>query len=147
MENPDLTRQVLVTSPLTGFTSTTSKPPTKFLGNLLQKNRKKFLSGQSPVSGTSSLVPEASSSSTFSHSSHNLSTTNDNNNNLTNNRPPPRPLPGGPVIVQNMPFFEHPLVIQRLNNNSSSTATGSSFQKAPLHVPITPQAFLKFFSL
>ncbi|KAH7645226.1 hypothetical protein HUG17_0764 [Dermatophagoides farinae] len=157
LENPDLTRQVLVTSPITGFKSTQHQYSTKYPSN--SNNNENQQQQQQPLTAIL-----RSRSLAFNH------------NNTNNNRRPPsghrqqqqQQLPNGPVMVQNLPFFEHPLVIQRqrLNNhqqpdnnhdqNNEQNANAqqqqqqpsqTSFQKAPLHVPITPQAFLKFFSL
>lgn len=156
LENPDLTRQVLVTSPLTGFKSThhnhhSTKYPSSSNNSQQQQPLAAILRSRSLA---------------FNHA-----------NNSLNQRPPMIPpnvqqqqqnqLPNEPVIVQNLPFFEHPLVIQRQRqrndqdqdqnqpnaNEQNATAPTNrqqpqtTFQKAPLHVPITPQAFLKFFSL
>ncbi|OTF80995.1 hypothetical protein BLA29_003648, partial [Euroglyphus maynei] len=146
LENPDLTRQVLVTSPITGFKST-------------QHHSTKY-----PSSNNENIHNNQQHSLTAILRSRSLAF---NHTNSSNNRPPVIPhvqnhqqqLPNEPVIVQNLPFFEHPLVIQRqrinrdqngeqnANENASTTQSSQTFQKAPLHVPITPQAFLKFFSL
>lgn len=176
LENPDLTRQVLVTSPLTGYTSQTSNTPpgnfAKITQNVLQQlqNRSRSFAGpiarqsSSPASASAAAAATASSLPPPQASSNVLRRRPLQQQQLNHPVIQPQPLPGGPVIVQNIPFFEHPLVIQRMNNNNngdgdenrndhnnnnngSSGSSSSTFQKAPLHVPITPQAFLKFFSL
>ncbi|CAG2108504.1 unnamed protein product, partial [Medioppia subpectinata] len=54
-----------------------------------------------------------------------------------------------PVIVHNMPFFHHPLVQHyNHNNNHMDDSDGNEpLKTVPLHIPVPPQAFLKFFSL
>ncbi|XP_054153074.1 F-box only protein 32-like [Oppia nitens] len=56
-----------------------------------------------------------------------------------------------PVVVHNMPFFHHPLVLHYNNNNQQNNNRldndSDDSLKVPLHVPVPPQAFLKFFSL
>ncbi|CAG2165145.1 unnamed protein product [Oppiella nova] len=54
-----------------------------------------------------------------------------------------------PVIVHNMPFFHHPLVQHYNHNNNHLDNDGSneSLKTVPLHIPVPPEAFLKFFSL
>ena len=57
--------------------------------------------------------------------------------------------PQNPVVVHNMPFFHHPLVQHYNNhrNNDLDNDENEPLKTVPLHIPVPPQAFLKFFSL
>jgi hypothetical protein len=59
--------------------------------------------------------------------------------------------PQNPVVVHNMPFFHHPLV-QQYNQQQNNPVLDDEnetepLKTVPLHIPVPPEAFLKFFSL
>ncbi|KPM05526.1 hypothetical protein QR98_0039910 [Sarcoptes scabiei] len=152
LENPDLTRQVLIKP------SSSSLPDNPICSNSNDHNAK--VSPDILNDGQFSKLYDSTSSSAQPLEFHRELGTRiggriPRSPNIDINRtlPPRSSLPSqndaSSSRRRNIPFFEHPLVIQRLNSNADSDRekTKSEPKKASLHVPITPQAFLKFFSL
>ncbi|KAI2800505.1 F-box only protein 32 [Blomia tropicalis] len=177
LENPDLTRQLT-----TSVSNVSSSSKSEIIASLRKKSSPLFVSATcSPNTNV------LGANRTRNHSSP-----NSQNPSHLSNISPLRPvqhhqIPLGPVAVQNIPFFEHPLVLQQqrrqeqnrddANNNvrqqqqqrqpfenirqrfqnaqngnvpqreQQEANNVSAFPKAPLYIPITPHAFLKFFSL